>query len=122
LVYLMPGGQAREAVGSYNVVRTRAAKRIWSNRVNRHRVYRLYTSIPSLQARVNSYVRNSTQISSQIGNLQAQMFELQGTINNNLINDSQGQYKVVKEQFNSAMGTLADLLAKQTAMVKKMLQ
>ena len=102
-IYLMPGGQAREAVGSYSEVRTRAVKRIWSKRINRPQVYRQYTSIPALQARVVSSVRNLAQLSAQMARVQVKMFELQEAIFDESIDEAKANYNEAKEQFKLAL-------------------
>jgi hypothetical protein len=122
LVYLIPGGQTREAVGSYSEVRTRAAKRIWSKRVNRRQVYRQYTSIPYLQARVGSSVRNLTQLSAQMVRLQAKMLELQKALYDEQIDEAKARYDEVKEKFKLALRILQEHQERQTQAVNKITQ
>ena len=122
LIYLMPGGQAREAVGSYSEVRTRAVTRIWSKRINRPQVYRQYTRIPSLQARVVSSVRNLAQLSAQMARLQAKMHELQEAIFDESIDEAKANYNEAKEQFKLALRILQEHQERQSQVVKKITQ
>ncbi|MDH5588322.1 MAG: hypothetical protein OEZ05_17020 [Nitrospirota bacterium] len=119
LVYLMPGGQAREAVGSYSEVRTRAVKRIWSQRINRPQVYRQYTSIPALQARVGSNVISLAQLSAQMTRLQAKMLEIQEAIFDENIDNAKDNYEEAKEQFKRALRIIQELQERQTQVVNK---
>jgi len=122
LIYLMPGGQAREAVGSYSEVRTRAVTRIWSKRINRPQVYRQYTRIPSLQARVVSSVRNLAQLSAQMARLQAKMHELQEAIFDESIDEAKANYNEAKEQFKLPLRILQGHQERQSQVVNKITQ
>jgi hypothetical protein len=119
LVYLQPGGQSREAVGSYSEVRTRAVKRIWSQRINRAQVYRQYTSIPALQARVGSNVISLAQLSAQMTRLKAKMLELQEAIFDENIENTKANYEEAKEQFKLALRILQETLERQSQVVNK---
>jgi len=122
LVYLIPGGETREAVGSYSDVRTRGGKSLWSTKINRPQVYRQYTSIPALQARVGSNVISLAQLSAQMTRLQKKMFELQEAIIDENIDNAKANYEEAKEQFKSALRIIQELQERQTQVVKKLTQ
>jgi len=122
LVYLMPGGEAREAIGFYSAVRTRAATSLWSKKINRPQVYRQYTSISALQARVGSSVRNTTQLSAQMAKLQAKMAELQKAIYDGQIDSAKVQYEEAKEQFKLALRLLQEHQERQSQAANKLSQ
>ena len=122
LVYLIPGGEAREAVGSYSEVRTRGSKSLWSKKINRPQVYRQYTSIPALQARVGSNVISLAQLSAQMTRLQKKMFELQEAIIDENIDNAKANYEEAKEQFKSALRIIQELQERQTQVIKKLTQ
>ena len=122
LVYLIPGGEAREAVGSYSEVRTRGSKSLWSKKINRPQVYRQYTSIPALQARVGASVRNVTQLSSQMARLRTKMAALQEAIADKDIEAAKAQHEAAKEQFKSALRIIQEIQERQTQVIKKLTQ
>jgi uncharacterized coiled-coil protein SlyX len=122
LVYLMPGGQALEAVGSYSAIRTRAATSLWSQKINRPQVYRQYTSIPALQARVGSSVRKSAQLAAQMARLQGKMLALQESIYDKQIDAAKAQYDEAKEQFKAALRIVQEHQERQTQAAKRLTQ
>ncbi len=122
LVYLMPGGHAFEAVGSYHAVRTRAATRLWSTKINQPRLFRQYTRRPALQARVGSSVRNLSQLKAQMTRLQIKMKELQEALFDENIDAAKAQYEVAKEQFKKALRILQEHQERQTQVIQKITQ
>lgn len=119
LVYLIPGGEAREAVGSYSAVRTRGGKSLWSKKINRPQVYRQYTSIPSLQARVGASIRNVTKLSSQMSRLRTKMSAVQEAIVDKNIEAAKAHHEAAKEQFKIALRILQEHQERQTQAVNK---
>ena len=122
LIYLMPEGEARVALGYYSEIRTRAGTSIWAKKINRSQIYRQFTSIPALQARVGASVRNVTQLSAEMTRLRAKMLKLQEAIYDENIEDAKTQYEGAKEQFKLALKILQKHQERQTQAVKKFTQ
>jgi hypothetical protein len=85
-------------------------------------MYRQYTSLPALQARVGSSVRNLAQLSVQMARLQTKMFALQKAILDENIDAAKAQYDEATEQFKIAVRIVQEHQQRQSQVMNKITQ